>query len=458
MLKNKGILFIALLSFLSTSLFSQDLVIEPFKIQNSELEMSGLGEYLYIMQDSSTSMSFEEAMSSEEYVKADISVPNLGVTESAFWIKFAVENTSDNDVFLLQLAQPLIDEVSFYNQVEGGIELLEYGEVVPFSVRKYNYPSYVFDLNIDPGETKTYVLRVRAKEQLHVPLYIGNTSNIIKDLTTKQFIYSTFFGIIFVMLLYNLFVYFAVRGKNYLLYVLYIITVGLAQLLAQGFTFQYLWPDNTWLATHTYFLLPPLSGHAVIQFARNYMQIKTYAPKLNKALSFLHIIYAIAIVLGLLDQFALSTNINNLAAMLAIILMMSSAVIITRKKYRPAMFFLTAWSIFLIGVIFYILKDAGVLPFNNFTNYMMLAGVALETVLLSFGLADQINIMRQEKEESQARALAALRENEKIVKEQNIVLEQKVDERTMELQQSNEALESTLNNLKETISLQVLFL
>src|SRR5690606_2550916 len=70
--------------------------------------------------------------------------------------------------------------------------------------------------------------------------------------------------------------------------------------------------------------------------------------------------------------------------------------------------------------------------------------------LLSFALADKINIYKQEKEESQLRAIAIAKENEKLIREQNIVLEQRVAERTHALKESNESLQRTLTHLKET--------
>ncbi len=80
----------------------------------------------------------------------------------------------------------------------------------------------------------------------------------------------------------------------------------------------------------------------------------------------------------------------------------------------------------------------------------MPAGSALEAILLSFALADRINTLKKEKEQSQATALVALQQNEKLITEQNFVLEQKVEERTVELKQTNEELNVTLTNLKGT--------
>jgi signal transduction histidine kinase len=74
-------------------------------------------------------------------------------------------------------------------------------------------------------------------------------------------------------------------------------------------------------------------------------------------------------------------------------------------------------------------------------------GSAIEGVLLSFGLADRINILRREKERSQAEALKASLENERIIREQNVMLEEKVTERTHALQESNDHLKRTQSQL-----------
>jgi signal transduction histidine kinase len=82
----------------------------------------------------------------------------------------------------------------------------------------------------------------------------------------------------------------------------------------------------------------------------------------------------------------------------------------------------------------------------------MQIGTALEVTLLSLALADRINILKKEKEISQAEALEAAQENERIIKEQNVILEQKVQERTTELVATNDELSDTLQDLKETQS------
>ena len=139
-------------------------------------------------------------------------------------------------------------------------------------------------------------------------------------------------------------------------------------------------------------------------------------------------------------------------SMLLAIYLLFIGIKINKQGYKPARFFLLAWSILLIGVFVFILKDFAVLPYNNFTCYMMPAGSAIEVILLSFALADRINILKKEKEEFQTQALDALLQTELIVRNQNIVLENKVEERTKKLQDINGELSTTLSELRHTQS------
>jgi len=118
--------------------------------------------------------------------------------------------------------------------------------------------------------------------------------------------------------------------------------------------------------------------------------------------------------------------------------------------YRPARFVLLSWSVLLIGAVIFTLKDNGILPYNTFTSYSMQGASIIEMALLSFALADRINILKREKEASQAEALSAAKENERIIREQNVILEEKVTERTHKLNESLEDLKQTQSQLVES--------
>jgi signal transduction histidine kinase len=68
-------------------------------------------------------------------------------------------------------------------------------------------------------------------------------------------------------------------------------------------------------------------------------------------------------------------------------------------------------------------------------------------VLLSFALADKINILKKEKEDEQAEKLKILNQNEQLIREQNSLLEQKVRVRTDELETALRTLQNTQSQL-----------
>jgi len=106
---------------------------------------------------------------------------------------------------------------------------------------------------------------------------------------------------------------------------------------------------------------------------------------------------------------------------------------IARKGYRPAYYYFFAWFVFAVGRQVLSLRNLDILPYNNFTSYILYIGSAIEAIMLSLALADRINVYKKEKEQSQLEALNISKENERLVKDQNITLEKKVKERTEEL-------------------------
>jgi signal transduction histidine kinase len=65
-------------------------------------------------------------------------------------------------------------------------------------------------------------------------------------------------------------------------------------------------------------------------------------------------------------------------------------------------------------------------------------------------LADRINILKKEKESSQFQLIGMMEENQRLVNQQNTLLEKEVEARTRQLTYANHDLENTLHNLTNT--------
>jgi len=288
-------------------------------------------------------------------------------------------------------------------------------------------------------------LKISSNEGIQLPISLGTKNVIFNQLKILDIFSGIYIGIMMVMIFYNLFIYFSVKDKSYLFYVIYIILVLLVQTGLQGYLFQYIWFNSPAFSQYSIFLFPSLVGVAGMVFMNVFLKAKDHYKKLHLITYILSALYLIPIITPFFKLYNLGYQALSINAGFVSIYMLFMIILILRKGYKPAKYFLVAWVIFLLGVMAFILKDFEILPFNNFTKYTMQIGSAIETVLLSFALAARINDYKREKEISQKQAFDALEKNEHLVREQNIILEQKVEQRTTELNK-------TLVNLKETQS------
>ncbi len=422
---------------------------KEYKYTNAR-DLNIIGNNFEYLEDKSGKMTFETVIESKDFKLTGVDVPNFGITKSAFWLRCIIENqTQERDLFL-NLQYPLIDQVLLYLvDTAGNYTVDTSGEMVPVNARKFTNHNFIFRLNIRPGKHKMVYLRVSSEEQILVPIALGGYSAIFQAANRQDILTAVYFGIVFVMVFYNFFVYLSVRDKSYLVYVAYIVFIGLTQIALQGYSYRFFWPSFPNFANQTVIWFPAITGILAIEFFKRFLQIASYSKYFVWILNTLNIFYGINCFLSVAGYHQLSQQLMQPNAMLASLVILLISIYAIQKNNRSARFFLFAWVVFLVGIVVFIMKDLGKVPFNNFTNYILHIGSAIEVVVLSFALADKINIFRKEKEQSQADALAALRENERIIREQNVMLEKMVNERTFELKLSNEGLNKALIELKE---------
>jgi len=438
-----------LLSFAPQFLKAEDVIL----MDNIKIERN-FGKSSMILVDPDNSLSINDVIRSKEFKPVTEDVPNLGASKNTYWLKFHVRNENNDPKVILQVPLPTIDFLDYY-LLNGRQEVIgeeHTGDRVKYSNRNFDNPIFTFVFDADPQEVYTVILKIRGGEQLQVPLSLGKSEALVKGVQTYSIIFGIYAGIIMVMFIYNLFLYLSTKDKSYLYYILYIFITGLTQANFQGYAFKFLWPDNLWLSTYAVYILSAAAALSAIEFMKQFLHTKHYFPKLNQIFSFFYLPYFIALAVAFLGYFHLGYQIIQVSAMVAALYMLVIAYMVFNKGYKPAKFFLIAWSVFLLGVCSFVLKDYNILPYNVYTYNMMPFGSALEVTLLSFALADKINILKKEKEASQEEALRISLENEKLILEQNFELEKKVNARTAELQRTNDALENTLNELKDAQS------
>lgn len=432
--------FIALL-LLAILGYQQLQAASPFVYRNN-MPLTRIGKYLEIYTDKTNELDIN-AISKQTFSSPGENVPNLQITSYTHWVRFSITNESELKDLLLEVEYPTIDDITLYEALpDGTYKTTRLGEFTSYNNRPVDHQNYIFPLHLPSNITRQFYLRVIAGEQLQLPIYVGTRDQVSEKNDYRELIFGLYIGVILAMSFYNLFLYISTKDNSYLTYVSYNVFVGLTQATLQGYTFRFLYPDSPWIAQHATVLVPILNGLTALWFIQQFLLTKQYYKSGHRLINILIYLYIGCFIPALMNKFIIAQIWVQLVVGAAAVSVFYISLRMSLKGYSSARFFLIAWSIFLLSVLVFVLRNANVLPYNEFTYYALQIGSGMEALLLSFALAYKINLFKAE-------ALRASQENEHLVREQNIILEEKVTQRTEELQTSNEELNVALKNLKE---------
>ncbi|MCU0352637.1 MAG: ATP-binding protein [Cytophagales bacterium] len=407
---------------------------------------------LQVLEDPLGKLTPEAALARHNWTPAAGRIANLGITPSVFWVKLNLKNYTNAETLLIGLFQPNLDEITFYDVNSRPFRSEKTGISFPYRQRPHDSHYFLFDVELPSQRTGTYLLRLQSNSQIQLPLVVGTPKAIQQRLVREDIYMGLYMGVVLAMFLYNLFVFFSIRSRSYLFYVPNILLLGLTQATFQGYTYRLLWPGLPWVAQHAPVVLTVAACLTGMMFICVMLRIRRTRPHLHKGLQVFAIAGVLLVLLCLVGFEQVAYRLTQLYSLLAAVGTLAAVFVIYRQGSRTAGFVLLAWCIFLMGICVFILKDFNLLPYNDFTNNIMLIGSAAEMILLSFALADRINKLKKEKERSHRKMVEALQANEKLIQEENLRLEAKVRERTRALEESTEELQATLANLKNTQS------
>ena len=308
-----------------------------------------------------------------------------------------------------------------------------------------NYPT--FPMLGQCAEPVVY-LGVKSGKQIVLPLRLSTSSNIKEWAMKRDLFFSMYIGIMMVMFLYNLVLYFTVEDKIYLLYVLFLLGVAGSQLFLEGY--QGMVPgfdSNSWIGIRMVHFVGVYSGITTILFVNRFLDLARTARKYYLTFNVLIGGYALALVAVIVGELNVGYQMINGMALGAVLVVPASIQVLQQGK-RSALFLLTAFSLFFGSVVIFALKEFGLIPYETWTKFAMPIGSMVEVVLLSIALADRINQLKKESALAREDQLRVSQLNEKITREQNEVLEQRVRQRTEEMEERNERLRAALDELK----------
>ena len=335
---------------------------------------------------------------------------HLGFSLPSGWIRFTLKNDAVKTAsWIVELLWHGYDVYDLYipdASSAQGWTVKRAGNLLPYAELEVKHRYSAHRLPVEPGETRTFYLHFSMREgDVGFPLKLWSEQAFVDHDHHEQILLGIYYGIICVMMLYNLFVFFSLRDRAYLYYVIMMFSLVLFIANINGITREYFWPESGYDAWSYYrinfLLLIPGVWVWIPIFVQTFLQTRIHAPRMHRALSVVlwaNILIGIGIIVG---QYQVVFHFIYPYLQFKWILVLATGIIVWRQGYRPARFFLIAWIAFIGGTSLLIFVVMGLLPLNFVTFNGAQIGHALEAILLSLALADRINILREEKEQEE---------------------------------------------------------
>ncbi|MGG2398755.1 7TM diverse intracellular signaling domain-containing protein [Pseudomonas sp. SH1-B] len=365
-----------------------------------------LGQSMYVFEDVRGDASIDDVSSQAvqgSFRLHDKPVLNAGYSRSVFWLRldlqYRPQQAQGSRNWLLELAYPPLDHLELYLPDDNGSFALAQrtGDALPFDSRQIRQNNYLFELNLEPGQSKRIYLRLESQGSIQAPLTLWAPNAYLEEQPGRIYVLGIIYGVLLVMLVYNLFIFLSVRDTSYLYYIFYIASFGLYQVSVNGAGIEYFWPNSPWWANAA---TPFLIGSAALfgcQFARSFLHTAEHSPWVDRLLLLLMACGATVMILALCISYATALRLATYLALLFTVVIFAAGILAWLRGMRVARYFIFAWTAFLIGGVINTLMVLGYLPNVFLTMYASQIGSALEVGLLSLALADRINAMKEER-------------------------------------------------------------
>lgn len=244
------------------------------------------------------------------------------------------------------------------------------------------------------GGTLVYPFNIKAESHLTlfikkspmlshlIDLNIYDEKNSMLSLTHKTFVADIIVLILIALALYNIFLYFFNRRKEFVYYALYLLNGAFGLFFMYGSIFNHfnIYGTNIYYFSICIFLVTLFLS----LFLKFILELKTLNKRLNSLFNTLIIFPLINVFIAIFDDMFLAVVISKFIFIYSFLIMTYLSFYLLKIKHKLAKIFIFAYSTYIVGTVISILSLANIIPLNNFTFYASGIGLVIEALLFSY--------------------------------------------------------------------------
>lgn len=404
---------------------------------NGAQEGEPLGSYYDVFRDPSSTLTIEDILSGQhdqDFVPSTESYLFFWHTDDTVWLRLEMDaiGRDPEEAYWIEAIDKLERIYAYLVKADGTFTVQKRGfshvedQPVPFR-------SYLFE--IDDPDVSTVYLKIDAKQLPITLISFGYTMDGLLDhLIEYKFYTGVFYGILGGLMLYNLFLLVSFREKAYLYYVLYVLSFMLYQACMNSLDLEIMgsWLP-VWFFERSLIITCNMMMIFMMLFAAEFLELKRYIPRHFKVIrTFLAITLLSSAAVLFAQSVTIFSDFTVLFAVVILSFLWYSGLLMLLKGHKMARFYMIGWTFLLSAILLQAFGFLGLIPLHP-VLFELIPGVAacFEALFLSLALIDKINLIK--------------RNQEKWQQQQNETLEEKVQERTEQLERARDKMQQLAN-------------
>jgi signal transduction histidine kinase/CheY-like chemotaxis protein len=343
---------------------------------------------------------------------------NFGYSLSTIWLKFTINNASDSLLnYFLELSNPDIDYVAFYvTKNDTLVKSVVTGELADVKSREIEHRNFLFDLPIPKQTCYVYYLAVNNNgHSCSIPLKIEEKSTYRKNDYTSELINWLLYGVLFFVIIFNIYLYFALKDKVNLYYSISLLFALLFLVHYEGYLYLF---NPGFFVEKLKWITPCFYVLFLLSFTQAFVIDNNQYKKINRFINPLKFVVPVAPFTYFLKypfSFIADIGVPILILMLLIFIIWIAVKSFSRNN-PPSQIFLYAFIAVFMGMLIHELKEFDIINPTFFTINSIKIGLTLQNILLTIAVLERFRL-------NQNKAKLTIEENLRRIEVQNKELE-----------------------------------
>ncbi len=415
----------------------QGYAIDPIKLKEVNdffNEYRVLPNNIGLLSDSSGELTANEVLNKTFSDSLNLNQPADG---PVVWAKFkAINYNQAIEKWMVLQGDPHVGKFELYlSDSSKAILLCSGGSQLPFYTRKYSTHWIASEVDFEYGKELTFLARYESNIP-YVIMIRFHAYTFFTDYSLNEYwLLGIFYGILLLLIVYNLVIYISIKDKIYIYYVLYVFSAMIYTTAGDSKWFQYFWPDAPELNYWVYYLRHLFLAITFVIYSKQFIRLNNHYYK-----KWINIGLLIFIGQFFIEFCFFESNLYQytLSGLFCVIFYFGYKSV--KEGYRPAWYFVLGLSFIVLSILVLNLQEHGFIKQHIVSVYAYNIGLLLEAIIFSRALGDRISYIRATKEKLDQELIKQLHANERLKDKVNRELEKKVKERTHELEYANERI------------------